>query len=65
MSLIPSLGTLAKLTITAYSDESYQTPLSPAFTAVVNPSGYKNGLNLDYVNRKELGGKSESPSLRM
>jgi len=64
MSLIPSLGTLEKLTITAYSDESYQSALSPAFVAVINPSSYKNGFNIDYVTRKELGGKSESPSFK-
>ncbi|MGQ3014917.1 MAG: CIS tube protein [Flavobacteriales bacterium] len=64
MSLVPSLGTLAKLTITAFSDETYQTPLSPAFTAVINPSSYRNGFNIDYVTRKEIGGKSESPSFK-
>lgn len=59
-----SEGTLEKLKMVAYSTDDFSGAEASTFVALVNPSSYKNTLNIDYTTRKELGNNSESPSFQ-
>ena len=59
-----STGTLEKLVMTGYESDSFSGTGVGSFTALVNPSSYKNTFGIDYAPRKEIGGKTESPSFK-
>lgn len=57
-------GTLEKLQLVAYETSAYSGTGIATFVAMVNPSSYRNTFGVEYVPRKELGSKSESPSFK-
>lgn len=52
----------AILQLVAYESNSYSGTVIGTFSAMIGPGGYKNSFGVEYVPRKELGSKSESPS---
>ena len=55
-------GSLEHLTISAYTDEEFTSPLGgPPFTVWINPATYTRTSRIDYANRQAPGSNGGSP----
>lgn len=54
-------GGLEKMTITAYADESFNSPTGKPFTVWINPASYVHKYLILYNNRQAQGSNGASP----